>query len=336
MAKKIKSANVAIFIPNNGCSNNCSFCNQHSIVGQSYQPSTEDVVSSIEIAKKSLKDESKNAEIAFFGGSFTAIDRKYMVRLLETAYRYVETGLFKGIRISTRPDCIDPEILDILTNFGVTAIELGAQSLDDEVLSANNRGHTKLDIIKSSQLIKEAKISLALQMMTGLYKSTEEKDLTTAAEIIKLKPDNVRIYPTVVLRGTFLEKLYNAGLYKPYNVEKSVEICAKLINMLSKAKIDILRVGLHSSVNLEKEAIAGAYHPNFRELCENKIVLDNILEQINKKQLKGIIKIKANSKDLTKVIGYKRKNIEILKSLGYNIVIEQDNFLTDIKILPAD
>ena len=199
----MKNANVSIFVSHFGCPQKCTFCNQHSITG-AYGDVIENAKIAIETASRTLGENSKNAEIAFFGGSFTAIDEKYMKTLLGLAYEYVKTGQFKGIRISTRPDKISAEILDLLKSYGVTAIELGAQSMSDKVLSMNNRGHNSACVVEASGLIKSYGFELGLQMMTGMYGSDDETDIETAKKIIALSPDTVRIYPTVVIENTEL------------------------------------------------------------------------------------------------------------------------------------
>ena len=183
-------------------------------------------------------------EIAFFGGSFTAIDRQYMISLLKAAYKYVLSGKVKGIRLSTRPDAINEEVLTILREYGVTAVELGAQSMSEKVLTANLRGHTAEDVRNSSKLIKQFGFSLGLQMMTGLYGSTPETDLFTAKEIISLEPDTVRIYPTVILEETRLGEFYKSGVYVPQSLEQSVELCAKLLKLFRQNNIEVKKLPL--------------------------------------------------------------------------------------------
>ena len=221
-------------------------------------------------AVSDLGDRSKETEIAFFGGSFTAIDRQYMLELLTAAKPF--TGVFKGIRISTRPDCIDDEVLALLKEYGVTSIELGAQSMDNSVLELNNRGHKAEDVVNASKRIKEFGFSLGLQMMTGLYGATPEKDLATAKKIIELKPDTVRIYPTVVMKNTDLAEYYLNGSFVPYTLEESVSLCSTLILLFAKADIKIIRLGLHYSDSLVKNSLDGNYHPAFKELCESRIL----------------------------------------------------------------
>ena len=271
----MKHSNISIFVPHNGCPNACTFCNQREITGQSYQPTPQDVINAVNIARQ--YSDTQNTEIAFFGGSFTAVPRDYMLSLLQAAYPFVKSGEFYGIRLSTRPDCINEEILDILKNHGVTAIELGTQSMCDDVLTANKRGHSSADSVNSSLLIKQYGFSLGLQMMTGLYKSNDEKDFYTARKIADLQPDTVRIYPTIVMRGTELYDLYKKGLYIPQTLETAIPLCAKLLQFFEEKHINVIRLGLHDSDSLKQNMTAGAYHPAFRELCESEIIFQIML-----------------------------------------------------------
>lgn len=315
-------SNVAIFVPHNGCPHMCSFCNQKQITGQSFQPKAEDVVEAAKTAEASLGEKTKEAEIAFFGGSFTAIDREYMLSLLKAAYPFVKSGKFKGIRISTRPDYIDEEILTLLKKYGVSAIELGAQSMDEEVLAANNRGHKASAVVRASELIKSFGFELGLQMMTGLYKSTVKKDIYTANELIKLHPETVRIYPTVVMRNTQLAELFESGEYVPYTLQTSVELCAELLKMFETNNIKVIRLGLHYSDSLLRDSIAGNYHPAFRELCESRIILSNIIDELKLQNFgNGRYEVYVNDKAISKAVGQKKSNIEKLSKLGYEVRI---------------
>lgn len=253
-----------------------------------------------------------------------------MLSLLNATKEYIH--LFKGIRLSTRPDCIDEEILTLLKSYNVTSIELGAQSMNNEVLYANRRGHTAEDVYKSSKLIKEYNFSLGLQMMTGLYKSDFQKDIKTAEEFIKIMPDTVRIYPTVILDNTYLGELYKNSLYSSYTLEQSVDLCSNLILMFEKAGINIIRLGLHYSDSLEKNMLYNNYHPAFKELCENKIFKDEITKKLNDIKNKDItIFVNPNSK--SKLIGQKKSNIKYLISLGYNVTIKDNKDLNKYEII---
>lgn len=321
----MRHANISIFIPHNGCKNKCSFCNQKSITGNQSQPSVDEVSDILKKASSQIKDNTYDSEIAFFGGSFTAIDRKYMLSLLEIAKPYVDSGRFLGIRISTRPDAITPEVLDVLKSYKVSAIELGAQSMDNDVLRLNNRGHTQEDVIKASKLIKDYGFSLGLQMMTGLYGSNYEKDRITGLLIRDLKPDTVRIYPTVIMKNTELETLYNEGKYKTMSFDETVALCCELISAFENVGISIIRVGLHSSESLCKNMVGGVFHPSFREICESKILYDRIVEKINKNGLtNSCVKLVVNPKMMSKVVGQKKSNLRRFFESSYKISICQD------------
>ena len=321
----MKHSNISIFVAHIGCPNMCSFCNQHSISGSRMVPSGDDVR---RICSSALEEVPcrENTEIAFFGGSFTAIERNYMTELLSVAAEFVGNGKFSGIRISTRPDCIDEEILGLLKSYGVTAIELGAQSMSDEVLSANNRGHTAEDVRRASRLIKSHGFELGLQMMVGLYKSTESLEYMTMSEFIAIHPDTVRIYPTVVIEGTALAELYQSGKYNLYNFDKAVEICSGILYMFEFVGIRVIRVGLHASDEVDGKAIAGFYHPAFRELCEGEIFRRTIDNALSGKV--GRFEIAVARKSVSKAVGQNKRNIGYFSSVGKEIKIIPDDRLS--------
>ena len=321
----MKHSNVAIFVPHNGCPHCCSFCNQVKITGKQKQPTPQDVINSANIAINSKAYNPLFSEIAFFGGSFTAIERTYMVSLLETAYQYIKDKKFSGIRISTRPDCIDDEILFLLKKYGVTSIELGAQSMCDDVLSANMRGHTVADVVNASQLIKKYGFNLGLQMMTGLYKSTVEKDIFTAQKICELQPATVRIYPTIIMENTVLGDYYTKGEYKTYSLEQTVDLCAVLLEMFNKNNITVIRLGLHSTEDVEKGMLAGPWHPSLGELCFSRVYRNAIEKYITNNSLsQGSYTISINNKEISKALGQKRGNVNYFADKGYNIKFISD------------
>ena len=330
----MKHSNIAIFVPHNGCPHQCSFCNQKEITGQGFQPHRGDVFSAVETARKSLGANTRNAEIAFFGGSFTAIDREYMTELLSAAFPFVKSGEFSGIRLSTRPDAVNNEILDILESYGVTSVELGAQSMDDDVLMLNERGHTAYDVEKSSKLIKEYGFSLGLQMMTGLYGSTDEKDWCTAEKIAALKPETVRIYPTVVMKGTKLYELYHEGKYDPPDTLQSVPLCAGLLRYFEDRGIRVIRLGLHDSGSLRESMAAGAFHPSFRELCESQIMLENALMSLKQNRITdGKVLFTVHPKSVSRFMGQKRSNIKALEKMGIKAVVQQNGLLGKYEVV---
>lgn len=318
----MKHINIALFVVHKGCPHMCSFCNQRSISGSQKDVTPEDVHAAAKTAIDSLTEgEAAGGEIAFFGGSFTMVEREYMLSLLKAAYVYVEKGIFKGIRISTRPDGIDDEICRILKQYGVTAVELGAQSLDDRVLMLNERGHTAKQVEEACELLKKYGFETGLQMMTGLYGSEDSDSLETAEKIIALSPDTVRIYPTVVIKGTRLCELAEKGEFIPVGIEETVELCAKLIPMFENAGIKVIRVGLHSGGGVEEGFAGGAYHPALRELCEGRIYFNSALEKL-KEYGKGTYVLAVNKREISKMTGQKKQNLLKLKSLGFECSVE--------------
>lgn len=328
----MKHANVSIFVPHIGCPNACSFCNQKTITGIAAAPTADDVRRACDIAVNSKKCTAENSEIAFFGGSFTAIEREYMVSLLAAALPYIEDGFFRGVRVSTRPDCIDAEILTVLKAYRVTTIELGAQSMSDAVLCRNRRGHTADDVRKAAWAIRSAGFSLGLQMMTGLYGSTPDLDRRTAQEFLKLHPDCVRIYPTVVLENTVLSTLYKSGKYCPQTLEEAVPLCAELLELFQRNGIPVIRLGLHSGGNVEEGYLAGAYHPAFRELCEGEVYLRKILSAFEALPKSCTYIVEVPQKSLSKAKGQQKRNEKALRNLGFQCTIKGNEFLKDYEM----
>lgn len=330
----MKHSNIALFIPHNGCPHTCSFCNQKTISGSAKQVSPEEVVRACEQAKARIKA-PKQAQIAFFGGSFTAIDREYMVSLLNAAAPYA--GYFGGIRVSTRPDAIDEEILELLNNYGVKAIELGAQSMDDEVLKANERGHSSDDVRRSAKLIKEYGFSLGLQMMTGLFKDSKESVYFTANEFVKLKPDSVRIYPTVVLKGTKLYELYLSGEYESFSFDETVDICADLLKLFDENSIPVIKLGLHASREVEQSMAAGVYHPAFKEICQSELFRRSLKSRLAELPA-GEYTVLIPLKSLSKAAGQKRVNLSFFEQSGYRLNLKENSELDgyNVKVICED
>lgn len=326
----MKQTNLSIFIPHSGCPHTCSFCNQRYISGRQKAPDPDEVRAILSEQQPILEKAENQAEIAFFGGSFTAVDRDYMVSLLETAKEFCEKypEQYSGIRCSTRPDCIDEEILDLLKKYGMTAIELGAQSMSDDVLAANRRGHSAEQVRTAARLIKSYGFELGLQMMTGLYLDTREKCLETAEEFIRLKPDTVRIYPTVILENTVLAELMKRGVYKTFSFEETVDLCAELLQKFAAADIPVIRLGLHASADVEKEMIGGSYHPALREICESRIFCKKILAEMKRLGGSKFI-IYTDGRNVSKINGQKSANRIALEKLGYTYRIraEQGTYL---------
>ena len=319
-------------MPHNGCPQQCSFCNQKTISGKHTQPSADSVRNAVRVAL-ACKGVFDKTELAFFGGSFTAIDRDYMVTLLESAYEFVRSGDIDGIRISTRPDAVDSEILSLLKDYGVTAIELGAQSMDDEVLRLNRRGHTAKDVEDAFCLIRDSGFETGLQMMTGLYGSTAEKDIETAEKIILLHPDTARIYPTVVLKGTYLGELYEKGEYLPMTLDETVRLGAILLPKFENAGIKVIRFGLHYSEDVEKDCLAGGFHPALMELVEGEIYLQKALEALKNHPKNKPLTLWVNEKELSKMKGQQKRNEKALINQGFCCTIKGNLFLDKYTVL---
>ncbi len=328
----MRHVNIALFVVHKGCPHMCSFCNQRSISGSQKDITAADVHSAAETAIESLsKNEAAGGEIAFFGGSFTMVERSYMLSLLEAAYEYIQKGIFKGIRISTRPDGISREICEILKKYGVTAVELGAQSLDDRVLMLNERGHTAKQVCDACALLKEYGFEVGLQMMTGLYGSEDADSISTAEKIIALAPDTVRIYPTVVIKGTRLHELMQKGEFIPKGIPETVELCARLIPMFEDAGIKVIRVGLHSGGGVEEGFAGGAYHPALRELCEGRIYYNYALGELEKLG-KGSYTLLVAPSEISKMTGQKKQNLTGLREKGYVCTVKDMDGLSKYEV----
>ena len=322
---------IPIFVPHLGCPNDCVFCNQRSISGEKKQVTKEDARKIIEEHLKYVKEDSK-VEIAFFGGSFTAIEEEKQTELLEIAYEYIKAGKAESIRISTRPDYINKQILKRLKKYKVKTIELGVQSTNDYILKRAGRGHTFEDVKKASKLIRWHGFDLGLQMMVGLPESTVLDEINTAKQLIALKPKMVRIYPVLVIKGTKLEKDYNEEKYKPLTVVQAVEICKELVKMFVKKNIEVIRMGLQPTEEIsnpeeeKSEVVAGPFHPAFGQLVESGIWNDTIVDKI--KQLNTKVKevvITVNPVDVNNVIGHKKENVNNLKEVyDVDLIVKSD------------
>ncbi len=317
---------IPVFVPHWGCGHTCVFCDQRQITGQRL-PATARTVEEAMRQAAALPPGAKR-QLAFYGGSFTAIPPKEQEELLAAAQEYVLRGELTSLRLSTRPDAIDGETLERLKRYEVETIELGAQSMDDKVLRLSGRGHTAADVEKAAKEVKEAGFSLVLQMMTGLPGASDESDLETGRRLAALKPDAVRIYPTVIVRGTELEKRWRAGSYAEHRVEDAVRVCAKLIPLFEEAGIPILRLGLNPTEELSNgAAVGGAYHPALGELVRSRILRNRAEELLGGLEPGTAVTLGVNARELSQMIGQKRENITYLK---------EHCSLAELSVRPAD
>ena len=318
---------IPVFVPHLGCKQRCVFCDQKRISGSERAASAETVRQAIETAAALPRTGAKR-QLAFYGGSFTAIPEAQQEELLGTAAAAIARGEIDAIRLSTRPDAIDETVLERLRRYGVETVELGAQSMDDAVLAASRRGHTARDVEKAAAAVRAAGFRLILQMMTGLPGSDEEKDVETARRLIALRPDGVRIYPTVIVRGTELCQMWRRGEYCEHTVEDAVRVCAKILPLFEAAGIPVIRLGLNPTEELSSgEAAGGAYHSALGELVKSRVMLERAREILAGTPRGSRVTLGTAERSLSQLIGQKRENLHRLKS---------EYGLGEIKVVPAD
>jgi len=315
---KEKYVIIPVFIPHKGCPFDCIFCNQKLISGQIEEMTVMKMRSIVEEHLETIDTGNSHVQIAFYGGSFTGIPAGEQVAFLECANEYIKTGRVHSVRLSTRPDYIDREILERLKKYNTAVVELGAQSMDEAVLKVSCRGHSREDVHRASALIKEYGIELGIQTMVGLPGDDEEKALATAMEVAEIGPSIVRIYPALVIKGTYMEKLFLQGRYQPLDVEAAVDLCAKLLDIYEGNNINVIRVGLQptESINNDMDVVAGPFHPAIRQLVESRRILFKLVKLLDEyEDIKGrevvIITRKSN---VSNVVGQKSCNINYIKN----------------------
>lgn len=330
---------IPVFVPHLGCPNDCVFCNQRRISGHTEPATVQTVKTAIENAA-ALSPKGTKRQLAFYGGSFTAIPVAEQTALFEAAKPYLDDGTISSIRLSTRPDAIDAETLARLKKYSVQTVELGAQSLCDKVLWLSNRGHTAKEVEDAAIMVKQAGFELILQMMTGLPGDTDESCVETAKKIIALRPDGVRIYPTVIVRDTELYDMWKAGTYREHTVSDAVRVCAKITKLFDEAGIPIIRMGLNPTEDLSgRDAVGGAYHPALGELVRSRMMLDKAVKLLDGVESDKCVVLGVNKSDVSKMIGQHRCNAEALKSqfkLKSIKIIQTDINSGEIKLLRLD
>lgn len=296
---------IPIFISHQGCPHQCVFCNQDRIAGKYEEVFASDVRNTIEEYLPTF-NKGATVEVSFFGGTFTAINVAKQKELLEVAREYKQKGLINKIRLSTRPDAILPYILGYLKEYKVDIIELGVQSLDDEVLRKAGRGHSVNDVLVASKLIKEAGFTLGHQIMPGLPGDSFDIDIETTKKSIEMKPDICRIYPSLVIKDTPMEDMYNRGDYVPYSLDEAVYISGEMLKLYNEAKIKVIRIGLQptDTITTGKDIVDGPFHPAFRELVEGHLICETLDKKCPKE--KDII-VEINEKDISKLYTNKKQ-----------------------------
>ena len=316
MAYSNKPFIIPIFLPHAGCPHRCVFCDQSSITGvSSKKRSPKDIREQIEAFLKFKNGRRNRVQIAFFGGNFLGIPADEIMRLLAEAAEYVKTGRVDSIRFSTRPDTIDHPRLDLIRNFPVTTIELGVQSMDERVLSATKRGHSAADTEKAIQCLKELNYEVGIQLMVGLPGDTPERLTASAQRVARLKPDFIRIYPTLVLAGSQLAAGYRKGDYVPLSIDEAVSRAKQLYLLFKSEKIRVIRMGLQASQDLENGStiLAGPYHPAFGHLVYSEVFLDMAIAELESSNSTGqTITLHVHPRSVSKMSGLKNRNIKKL------------------------
>jgi histone acetyltransferase (RNA polymerase elongator complex component) len=312
---------IPLFIPHKGCPHQCAFCNQVAITGQSAAslPDSEAVESEIQRFIGFKSPHRFPVQIAFYGGNFLGLDPVEIRRLLQTATGFVRSGKVQSIRFSTRPDTINPERLKLIKPFPVSTIEIGAQSMDDQVLELSNRGHSAQDTMHALQLLKKERYETGIQMMIGLPGDSEKIALETGRRIASLKPDFVRVYPTLVIDQSPLARSYRLGEYRPLSLDESVAWTKQLYLHFNEHHIRVIRMGLQADETLEKETsiLAGPYHPAFGQLIYSAIYLDRVMEILNENPDLGkrsSLEIHVHPSQISTMRGQKNANVKALRT----------------------
>ena len=314
---------IPLFIPHAGCPCACVFCNQVKITGLQTPVTPEEVTQTI---RESLQWAGRGCELAFYGGSFTALPEAIQNGLLAAAQPFRAQGQVADIRVSTRPDAIDRATIRRLRDYGVTTVELGCQSMDDQVLRLSGRGHTAEDIRRASELLTQEGMPQVLQMMTGLPGDDGQASLQTARQLAALRPQGVRIYPTVVLRGTELERRMQRGEYMPQTVEQAVNLCAELYEIFLAEQIPVIRLGLNPTEELSGgEAVAGAYDPALGERVLSRMYLRRARALLRENETGKAVAFSVDPRRISVMVGQRRENI---------LALQREFGLADIKVLP--
>ncbi len=308
---------IPVFIPNQGCPHQCIYCNQEKITDQPGTPvDASHVRNRLDQAVGSPRFTSyEEREVAFYGGSFTSLGKKRITELLEAVKPYMEQGLFSSIRVSARPDAIDGERLELMRNLGVSTVELGAQSMDDNVLSLSRRGHTAADTTASVKILKKYGFKVGIQLMPGLPGDSKEGFFRTINNVIGLQPDMARLYPAIVIEGTELADWYNHKRYQPLSLEEAVLICREACISLERNGIPVIRIGLMSSPSLLKEGqiVAGPWHSAFGFLVRSDIHLKGIQDLLPGHGDVSQIGIRAPLREIPLIRGYKNQGLRLIE-----------------------
>ena len=325
---------IPIFIPNQGCPHRCAFCRQEQITAQSFGTIDQAfITTTIERAIGAPHfDTGRNRQIAFYGGSFTRLPVGRMAELLAPVKPYIEKGLFDSVRVSTRPDAIDAERLHLLRRFGVTTVELGAQSMDDEVLRLSRRGHGAEDTVRAAHLLKERGFHVGIQLMPGLPGDSKAGWRKSIEEVLRLRPDMVRLYPTVVIRGTELAQWYLEEKYRPLSLGEAVEACKEGCIRFEENGIPVIRLGLMATPALLEEGriIAGPWHNAFGDLVRSAVYHERLKPSLPAIGFAKRVRLRVPIKDIPHLRGYRNQGLRLIeRKIGARITAVQPDETLD-------
>lgn len=335
--KRLKRFIIPIFIPNAGCPHLCVFCDQNEITGvRSNKVNAKTIYDKVNSYLDTRPDWEKEVELAYFGGSFTSLPMKRQKELLQAGADLIDKGLIDSLRISTRPDSISEKIIENLISYGVKTVELGVQSMTDEILDRSNRGHTAEDTVKAVEIIKQYRLFWIAQIMPGLPGDTTETIFSTAKRVTELKPQGVRIYPALVIKGTELERLYNEGSYLPLTLDETISILKGIVHLFDESEIPIIRIGLKPSDELERSVVSGPYHPSIGSMVMESIMYDRIFTEIDRLSfVPNTLTVKVNPSRISSAVGSNKINVINLKR-AYNLKglkIVQDDYVGEGEVV---
>lgn len=309
---------IPIFIPHSGCPHSCLFCNQIKISGAKESPRTAaEITGTIETWLKRSKPR-RLVQVAFYGGSFTCLPEQEQIRLLSPVASYTKSGVVDTIRLSTRPDCISTPILELLREYGVGVVELGVQSLSDDVLLQNRRGHTAARAEESFRALRDAGFTTGIQLMSGLPGETRRSFLTGVSRVADWSPDLVRLYPALVVKGAGLERQFREQKFKPQSLHEAVALCARALELFEQAEVAVVRTGLQPSEELAASYVAGPYHPSFGEYVRSRIWFRHIRSRLARLRDSEFLEISVSHRDISAVVGLSNMNTQRLEELGFS------------------
>ncbi len=321
-----KSLVIPIFIPHRGCPHQCLFCNQNSITGQQSASAADTEIDTTITSWLAGSRRRGKVQVAFYGGSFTCLPMGRQARMLEAVRPYLQRGDVHGIRLSTRPDCVDADICGFLKEMGVETVELGVQSMDDAVLTKAVRGHTADDCRRAVSFLKEAEIEVGIQLMPGLPGEGAPSFFRSIRKVVDLSPSFVRLYPVLVVNNSGLAEIHRLGKYRPLSLNRAIALTRRAKEILARAGIPVVRIGLQPSVSLERELVAGPYHPAFGELVAARDWLRRVRALFAEIPAGQKLTVRIAARDLSAFLGPKRSNMKRLAGLGLSdrLVIETE------------